>query len=128
MRTAGRDAANVLLALALVSACSFGANGDGNATVDDTGGSTTTTGGGPNTADFEICGAAGSNSVLDEAGYCWCLTGFTWNNPYDPRDFGCQPVEPRVVPCDQPCDASAITLECVGASHSCDCADGERWC
>ncbi|MBC8068421.1 MAG: hypothetical protein IAG13_08815 [Deltaproteobacteria bacterium] len=131
MRAASRDAAYVLLALALASACSFGASGDGNATFGDTGGSTTTTGG-PGMAEYEVCGDVGSNSALDETGQCWCLVGFTWNNPYDPNDFGCQAVEPRVVPCSQPCDASAIAVdECASegsGSHSCDCADGQRWC
>lgn len=131
MRDAARGAASVLLALALASGCSFGAGADGNATASETGGSTSTTGG-PGMVDHDTCGAAGSNSALDETGQCWCLIGYTWTNPYDPSDFGCQAVEPRVVPCDQACDATAIaTGECSGdggGSHSCDCADGQRWC
>lgn len=129
--TSGMRAAACSLALALCCtggwACTGGVREQDTAmgsTGADPSATTGTTGELPPAA----CGPD-SHSSYDELGQCWCDLGHTWNSPFDPNDFGCHPIEPRAINCDQTCDPSTeVVMECDGAKQSCDCPEGDRWC
>lgn len=120
-------------ALALACACGFGTNATD--TDQGTGGETTPTGTSGTTGPI-VYGACAMtpdeeallHSYLGDDGQCYCEDGFTWTDRYNPNDFGCTEVLPRVAKSGA-CDASAIFLGCGQAEGaSCDCEIGDAWC
>jgi hypothetical protein len=80
-----------------------------------------------------------AHSSFDEEQRCWCDDGYTWNDPFDPNDYACHEVAPRLLGCGQACDATAIAsgqVACEGDTEAegftqdqaCDCPIRETWC
>jgi len=111
MRMATRVAA---LAILVATGC---LGGSANESGTSEGGSET---GGTETGGTATTCDEGENTI-ERDGFCYCMPGTSWVDPFDPNSFDCAPIEPRPGACD---DAHSVSL----GGGLCSCEPLYTWC